>query len=122
MGRLRIEATLIKYIDYSTGYAIKAKQTHPSWSNQDGWTNDKMQNADPTPIAIPPYQRKLVWKGNDIEKLFKSLRINFGNKFNNRTNHILCFLNLINRVEPSNPNSYRIVCGILVQSQCQQDM
>jgi hypothetical protein len=70
MGRLRIEATLIKYIDYSTGYAIKTKQTHPSWSNQDGWTNDKMQNADPNPIAIPPYQRKLVWKGDDIEKLF----------------------------------------------------
>lgn len=70
MGRLRIEASLIKYIDYSTGYAIKSNKTHPSWSNQDGWTNDTMNNADPNPIKIPDYQRKLVWKADDIEGLF----------------------------------------------------
>jgi hypothetical protein len=70
MGRLRIEASLIKYIEYSTGYAIRSTQPHPSWTNQDGWTNDTMNNADPNPINIPAYQRKLVWQSDDIEGLF----------------------------------------------------
>ena len=73
MGQLEIQSVLIRYIDYSTGYAIKlANTTHPTWTDAGGWTNEKMQNADPNAITIPPYQRKLVWTGDDIEKLFMS--------------------------------------------------
>jgi hypothetical protein len=67
---ISLDAVLIRYVDYAHNFAIKVVNTHPSWTDDNGWTDDKLQSADPTPITIPPYQRKLVWTSDDIENLF----------------------------------------------------
>lgn len=67
---ISLDGVLIRYIDYSHHYAIKSNEVHPTWTDDDGWTDSRLQSADPSPIIIPIYQRKLVWKRDDIENLF----------------------------------------------------
>jgi len=69
---LEFSATLINYFGYANNYAMKSNRAHDSWTDENGWTNTKLSNADCVPVIIPHYQRKLVWERKDIETLFTS--------------------------------------------------
>jgi hypothetical protein len=69
---LEFSATLVEYFAYANNFAIKHPRVHQSWDPAKGWTDEDINGADPAPFIIPSYQRKLVWKRKDIEKLFAS--------------------------------------------------
>lgn len=40
--------------------------------------SDKLKQMNPTPIMIPPYQRKIVWKEKQVKELIESESVLFG--------------------------------------------
>lgn len=60
------------FYEYPINYALSSSVITP-----DKWP-ESVKEMDPTPIIIPPYQRKIVWKKNEVRDLINSNSMLFG--------------------------------------------
>ena len=57
-----------KFVEYATNYALKPEREWPG----------EVDDFDPNPIKIPPYQRRIVWDEKTIEGFLESKAVLFG--------------------------------------------
>ena len=66
---LKRPTTTPKFVEYATNYALKSPNRE--------WPDD-VDDFDPNPIRIPPYQRKIVWDEKTINDFLNSKAVLFG--------------------------------------------
>jgi len=66
------------FFEYAVKYAVKDAHSNTDES-ENGTEWEKLeQDFDPNPITIPPYQRKIVWKEDQLEAFLDSKSVLFG--------------------------------------------